>query len=594
MKKKYLSLLYCVLLLFVSVAHSMAGHWTTKGPLSTTAIAIDGSGEYFFLVHKKARRVDLCKRQNLEIVHQWYFSLPPTGIAVKGTSAYITSSYDVGEVTVIDVPTRRKVAEMSVPMGATSPVISNDGTKLFVCCQYKSSVVEIDLSKNAVTREVDLLREPAGSALNADGRYLFVTNFLPNQRADLEVVTAKVSVIDTRSFKRIKDIPLANGSNALRSICMSPDDRYVFITHNLGRFQVPTSQLQQGWMNTSGLSIIDAASQTYLGTVVLDEPEYGAAGIWGVSCNSNSMLISHSGTHDISLIDYPKFIKKFEQTKDKEELSYDLRFFNGIRERLRVRGNGPRALLVDGQQAFVPTYFSDTLNIIDLDSQQLVAHALNPDFEETLEHKGERIFNDASHCFQGWQSCNGCHPGDARTDGMNWDLLNDGIGNAKNCKSLLYSHHTAPAMISGIRPNAETAVRAGFKHIQFAEVAEEDAKAVDAYLKALKPLPSPFLIDGKLSEKARRGKEVFQKAKCNYCHSGPLYTDLKMHQIGETEFENGWDTPTLKEVWRTAPYLFDGRAESIEVLLNEIRHGLEGQKLKKKELDDLVEYVKSL
>ena len=44
-----------------------------------------------------------------------------------------------------------------------------------------------------------------------------------------------------------------------------------------------------------------------------------------------------------------------------------------------------------------------------------------------------------------------------------------------------------------------------------------------------------------------------KKFNCDECHSGPYYTDMKMHRIGEDiEFENGWDTPTLREVWRTA------------------------------------------
>ncbi len=38
-----------------------------------------------------------------------------------------------------------------------------------------------------------------------------------------------------------------------------------------------------------------------------------------------------------------------------------------------------------------------------------------------------------------------------------------------------------------------------------------------------------------------------------------------MHRIGEDiEFEAGWDTPTLVECWRTATYLFDGRAATME------------------------------
>ena len=54
--------------------------------------------------------------------------------------------------------------------------------------------------------------------------------------------------------------------------------------------------------------------------------------------------------------------------------------------------------------------------------------------EPSLERKGEMLFNDAQLCFQGWQSCASCHPADARADGLNWDLLNDGIGNPKNVK----------------------------------------------------------------------------------------------------------------------------------------------------------------
>ena len=85
------------------------------------------------------------------------------------------------------------------------------------------------------------------------------------------------------------------------------------------------------------------------------------------------------------------------------------------------------------------------------------------------------------------------------------------------------------------------------------------AECVDAYMKSLRPVPSPYLVDGELSEKAKAGRKVFDKLKCGDCHNGPFYTDLKMHRIGEdVEFEKGWDTPTLVECWRTAPYLFDG------------------------------------
>lgn len=268
----------------------------------------------------------------------------------------------------------------------------------------------------------------------------------------------------------------------------------------------------------------------------------------------------------------------------------------GLRQRIALQGNGPRDFILNDEYAYIPTYFSDTLNIVSLDNPaniQMVA-LVNNRTENDID-KGEKYFNDATYCFQNWQSCNGCHPGDARTDGLNWDLMNDGIGNSKNCKSMLFSHVTAPCMISGIRENAEKAVRAGYKYIQFNEVPEDIAQCVDEYLKHLQPVPSPYLVNGKLSEKAERGKIVFKKYNCDYCHSGPYYTDRQMHRIGDdVEFEKGWDTPTLREVWRTAPYLFDGRAATMEEVFTVHKHGLEKSKITAKEIDELVEYVNSL
>jgi len=296
----------------------------------------------------------------------------------------------------------------------------------------------------------------------------------------------------------------------------------------------------------------------------------------------------------MSIINHQEMLRKFLAYPNKEQLDYDLRFLFGLRKRVPLEGNGPRRIYLTDNKLFITTYFADILNTLDLPSGDLTHVALNPDRTETIEHLGEKFFNDANKCFQNWQSCNGCHPGDARMDALNWDLMNDGIGNPKNCKSLLFSHVTPPSMISGIRPTAEFAVRAGFKFIQFFDVDEESASAVDAYLRSLRPVPSPFLVDGKLSKKAEEGRKVFEKLKCDECHSGPYFTDMKMYRIGEdVEFEAGWDTPTLIEVWRTAPYLFDGRAATLEDVFTKHKHGIE-RRVTQKEIDALVEYVNSL
>ncbi len=561
-------------------------------PFFTTDIKLNDKGE-MFLTEKGVKRVDVFSPEG-KLLRSYPMNEVPTGILLDGDKAYVTTFETEGRLQVLSLASGEVEAVIPTGSGACHPMFGPDGKLVYVCNQFDNSVSEIDPVAHKVLRKVKVLREPKSAVFGKDGKYMYVTNFLPSQRADVDYVAACVSVIEMEGFTKVKDIKLANGSNALRGICISPDGKYVYVSHNLGRFAVPTSQLQQGWMNTSAFSVIDAEKQEFVGAAVVDEPERGAAGIWSIACDNDRIYISHSGTHEVSVIDHPAFREKFEAYPNKAMLDYDLNFLYGIRERISLQGNGPRCMMLVGGKLFVPTYFADVLNVMNTDTREVTAVDLNPGRTESDINKGEKYFNDASHCFQNWQSCNGCHPGDARTDGMNWDLMNDGVGNPKNCKSLLFSHVTPPNMISGIRAHAEAAVRAGYNFIQFFDVSEEDAVCVDEYLKSLRPVPSPYLVNGELSDLAKEGRKVFEKLKCGECHSGPYYTDMKYHRIGEDiEFEKGWDTPTLREVWRTAPYLFDGRAATMEEVFEVHKHGID-KKVSKKDIDALVEYVNSL
>lgn len=581
--------LWAICLICCNIAFISAGN----PPLFPTSIAINEKGE-ILISEKGVKRIDIYSPDGKSLLRSFPVDDIPTGILPDGNKMYVTTFGTNGRLQTLSLESGKAEKSIVTGSGACHPLFSPDKKYIYVCNQFQNTVSKIDPEKGEVIATVNVLREPKSAVFSKDGKYLFVTNFLPAQRADLDHVAACVSVIKAEGFTKIKDIRLANGSNALRGICITPDGKYIYVSHNLGHFTVPTSQLQQGWMNTSAFSIIDVAKQEFMGAVVVDEPERGAAGIWSIACNDQSIYISHSGTHEVSVIDHKAMLTKFLNYQDKSALDYDLTFLYGMRERILLNGNGPRCMVLTDTKLIVPTYFTDILNIMDIRTQQITTVEMNHGREESLENKGERYFNDASHCFQNWQSCNGCHPGDARTDGMNWDLMNDGVGNAKNCKSLLFSHVTPPNMISGIREHAERAVRAGFNFIQFYDISEEDAVCVDAYLKSLRPVPSPYLVNGELSGKAKAGKKVFDRLQCGECHSGPFYTDMKMHRIGEDiEFEKGWDTPTLREVWRTAPYLFDGRAATMKEVFEAHKHGIP-KKISEKDIEALTEYVNSL
>ena len=51
---------------------------------------------------------------------------------------------------------------------------------------------------------------------------------------------------------------------------------YAYVTHLISRYQLPTNQVDRGWMTTNALSIIDLNKQALLTSVLLDTPQKGA------------------------------------------------------------------------------------------------------------------------------------------------------------------------------------------------------------------------------------------------------------------------------------------------------------------------------
>jgi cytochrome c peroxidase len=126
-------------------------------------------------------------------------------------------------------------------------------------------------------------------------------------------------------------------------------------------------------------------------------------------------------------------------------------------------------------------------------------------------------------------------------------------------------------------------------------------QAIDAYLKSLKPLPSPYLVHGELSPAAEHGRRLFALAGCAVCHPPGRFTDLNTCDVGTRgkydQPGHQFDTPTLVELWRTAPYLHDGSAATLrEVLTTRNPNDAHGKtsKLTPKDIDTLCAYLLSL
>jgi len=594
---------------------------------SPVALAAAPDGRTLFVACAGAGRVLVFDTVTRQIRASVGLPASPTGLALSadGTRCYVTCAAAQSRVCVVDAAKGRIVAEIVAGHTAMAPVLSKDGRVLFVCNRFDNEVSFLDLEAGKETRRVKVQREPVAAALTLDGRRLLVANHLCAGRADLDDVAAAISVIDTASGQTVKEVRLPNGSGSLNDIRVSPDGKYAVVTHVLSRFHLPATHVDRGWMNTNAKTLLDLERMEAINTVLLDNVDRGAANPWGAawSADGQNLVIAHAGTHELSVIDFPALLAKLAKvpvqgpagqagdyasaSRVKADVPNDLAFLVGIRRRLRLPPDdlGPRVVALIGSQAYVGNVFSDTLAVVDITAKypRWESIALGPKPTLTSAEKGELYFHDATICLQGWQSCSTCHPGGARMDGLNWDLTNDGIGNPKNTKSLLLAHRTPPAMSMGVRETAEQAVRAGIRNILFTVQPEEVAAAIDDYLKSLKPVPSPYLEHGRLSAAALRGKQLFLDARvgCAACHPPGLFTRLQSYNVGTRgRFDqptDQFDTPTLVEVWRTAPYLHDGSAATIREVLTTCNHndahGATSQ-LSADQIDDLAAYVLSL
>jgi DNA-binding beta-propeller fold protein YncE/cytochrome c peroxidase len=585
--------------------------------ISPCDLAMDAGQQRLYVLEADARQLAILDSASLDVLNTVALSERPSGMALSPDRerVYVTAGLAGGVVMEIDTKKAAVIRRFKAGHSPVAPVVSPDGAQLYVCNRFENNVLVFDLKQGRQIACIPVVREPVAAAMCATSGGLFVLNALPQSPANGAYTACMVSVIDPVQGKVVASLTLPNGSNQLQGICFSPDGHYAYVTHILARYQLPTTQLERGWMNTNAMTVVDTVSRTLVNTVLLDDVGAGAANPWGIGCTEDGawIVVAHAGTDEVSVIDRKALHDRLARaaTGDKvtgatgsaEDVPNDLSFLTGIRRRIKLPGKGPRAVVMDKSQAYLAEYFSDSLATVDLSKEgkpSIRSRALGTGEPQTLTRQGEMLFNDAGLCFQTWQSCASCHTPDARVDGLNWDLLNDGLGNPKNTKSLLRSHETPPSMSLGVRSTAEEAVRAGIRHIQFSVRPDSEAQAIDIYLKSLEPVPSPYLVDGKLTASARRGEKLFESAKCILCHSGPLHTNLKAYDVGTgvgREEDKTFDTPSLVEIWRSGPYLHDGRAVTIHEVLTKFnaaqKHG-QTQGLNAQQIADLEAYILSL
>ncbi|MBN1422703.1 MAG: hypothetical protein JXP34_28260 [Planctomycetes bacterium] len=550
-------------------------------------------------------------------------------MAADGKRLYAVET-EAGTLAEIDPAARRVVRRVPVGHGPWAVALAEKKGKILVANRYDDAIAVVDAAGFTVSGRVPVVREPGAIAVSADEGVALVANIVASGSIEEARSSASIIRLDDLSVRHVR---LPVGSTNARGAIIAPNGRFGYIAHALGRYHIPPTQIERGWINNSCLSIIDLQAGEAYATFLLDHVHEGAGDPWAMamSPDGSTLWISLAGTDRIAeipiarvhkLLDgdlppelarepqpyegsYSSWLAVKKDPKARVQLVDDLAAL-AVADAIRkfpAGGKSPRAIAFRDGTLYAAHYYSATASALDPAKGRAkwtgsVGDAPAPD----AARRGEIAFHDANLCFQKWQSCATCHP-DGRSEGLRWDLLNDGMGNPKRTRSMVYSPATHPVMAMGVRDSTEIAIRAGFTHILFAVVPEETIDDIYAYFRALEPVPSPHLAaDGGLTEAARKGKEIFDgKAECARCHTGSVFTDMKLYDVGTLgEFDKEGDrftTPKLVEVWRGAPYLHDGRAETVEEVLRKYnpndQHG-KTSSLSDEEFRALAEYLKSI
>ncbi|HLJ96783.1 MAG TPA: di-heme oxidoredictase family protein, partial [Gemmataceae bacterium] len=576
-------------------------------------------------------------------------------ISPDGAWLLVTNS-DNGTVTVVDVAARRAVREIAVgdkpegvcwigggPLAAVTVyrerlvvffnaedgqivqkltvadepygiVANKAGTKAWVTHEYPGLVSEIDLQQRAVLRASRVGAFLRGLALSPDESRLYVTEFY----------TAILHAVDLRPDGQLAGVDSWKGhtaDNLCRQVVLHPRRPKAYLSHI-------RSKIERNDGNGSifpHLSICDLvppngtkrrtsfALDTYNGVRVVTNPWESA-----ISPDGSRLYTIYAGTNDMNI---------------SEVIDDDYREI----ERLRVVnvGKNPRAVRVspDGKTVFLLNALDFAVSFYDAQNFQRLATVSVCAPPKTPEWvRGKILFNTALPPMTSrlWIACASCHP-DGHADGRVWQNP-EGL---RKTTALFGLAHTHPLHWSADRDEVqdfEYTIRsqlmrgrglldgpikpkAGFNKIELEEQLAGRSKDLDAlaiYCNSFDFTLSPHIpAPGKLSAAAERGKALFfsKQVGCAECHHGPYYTDsslqkpFKLHDVGtgtndpSEKMGPAYDTPTLLGIYRTPPYLHDGRAKSLHEVLTtcnkQDEHGRTSQ-LKQEELDDLVEFLKSL
>jgi YVTN family beta-propeller protein len=477
------------------------------------------------------------------------------------TPRLFVACFDSGELVVldergVDIVGRRWVGH--APFGVLAA-----GGLLYLTLTHEDTLLALDLARLEVITREPTGRQPRGLALKGSNLYV------------VHLLDASVRVFDAATLGALGNIQIGLQAALAESITLHPDNPRAYVPHqrqnvtNMARLFDSTVFPVVSALDTDQLRPVRREA---LALDSVDTP-VGMPMAVALDPSGTRLYVLNAASDDISLID----------------------LIQGRGARHVAVGHHPRDLSLspDGTRLYTLNLVSDDVSVVDTATLTIVdTLPLAEDLRPPIIQQGERLFLTSRPdqlARDNWIACASCHF-DAGFDGQTWL---GATGGPRNTPSLRGIMDTEPLHWSADRPNVQSFEETFTGLMAGTGPSEAELDALAAYLKGLKPLPSTERRgDAELTPLAIRGADVFQRAGCAACHALPLFTDRKLHDVGTGEpfhahpsgsgmvpeaMGTAFDTPSLRELWLTAPYLHDGRAPALRDVLTTFnptdRHG---------------------
>jgi YVTN family beta-propeller protein len=546
---------------------------------------------------------------------------------------------DSNSLTLVNTVTLRKVVEIPVGVNPRSVAVENGSGRVYVSNQGSDSISIIDLESHSVTDEITTGDRPAGVAVSPDDRLLAVTVLGDDT----------VRLFNTGDFSLYARVSLPDRPYGL---AFTPDGCYLLVTHLLSG-QVSTVAMNgltvssiDTWFNVApapAVVVNSAGTRAFL-------PQTMAHGL-GLNTQFDNTVFpkvsvldltagEHRRSEHISLPekDQPVGLPwHVALAKEDTELwvvnaaSNDVSVLD-ISNPTRAKrvahipvSDNPRGIVIspDGSTAYVNNTLAGTVSVIDASRYEVIKEVkvTNLPLPPVLL-AGKRLFHTSVRsdiAKASWISCNTCHI-EEEHDGRTWLLQYIGevpVGSdpvvRRNTTGLLGMIETYPLRWSAEwdeSADSEFSIRFeqfgtglidGEMHPTLGEPNQGRAYELDclaAYIDSLRvPQRQHVLTDAEA-----RGEALFasEQVGCAVCHPGPLYTDLKQHDVGTVDGKDAeWfgpliDTPTLRFLYDSAPYFHDGSADTlVETITFPSPNGEHDvtDVLSEEQMDDLIRFL---